>query len=78
MKFVVIIPAYKSEERLLELVCELRTTLPDTPVVVIDDGSGSSYARLLRLPARAELREGRCAEGGPALCEPAVGLTGVW
>lgn len=48
MKIVVIVPAYKPEERLLDLVRELRETIGDLPVVVVDDGSGDSYQGIFR------------------------------
>jgi glycosyltransferase involved in cell wall biosynthesis len=43
MKNILIVPAYKPEERLLDLIRELKETMPGVPVVVIDDGSGDAY-----------------------------------
>ncbi|MEH1098340.1 glycosyltransferase family 2 protein [Micromonospora sp. CPCC 205561] len=45
---VVLLPVYQPDERLVELVAELRTAAPHTAVVVVDDGSGPNSARLLR------------------------------
>jgi len=44
MKTYVIIPAYKPDERLIELVQQL--TLKQVNIVVIDDGSGPAYHRI--------------------------------
>ncbi|MFY1593147.1 glycosyltransferase family 2 protein [Micromonospora sp. WMMD737] len=45
---VVVLPVYQPGERLVELVTDLRAVTPHTPVVVVDDGSDASSARLLR------------------------------
>lgn len=42
MGIAVIIPAYNPGERLLELVHALKETMPDAPVIIIDDGSDKS------------------------------------
>jgi len=47
MGIVVLIPAYNPGERLLDLIGELRDTMPDLPVVVVDDGSADSYEEVL-------------------------------
>lgn len=43
---IVLIPAYEPEDRLVDLVRDLRLTSPESPVLVVDDGSGPSYARI--------------------------------
>ncbi|HYF77694.1 MAG TPA: bifunctional glycosyltransferase family 2/GtrA family protein [Symbiobacteriaceae bacterium] len=57
MRIVVIIPAYKPEERFLALARELKETMPGVPVVVIDDGSGGAYQAIFH---RLELEPGCC------------------
>ncbi|MEU6073911.1 glycosyltransferase family 2 protein [Micromonospora sp. NPDC047074] len=45
---VVVLPVYQPGERLVELVSDLRTSTAHMPVVVVDDGSGTDSAHLLR------------------------------
>jgi putative flippase GtrA len=44
----VVVPAYQPDTRLVALVDALRTTVPDLPVVVVDDGSDARCADVLR------------------------------
>lgn len=44
--FAILIPAYEPDTRLPQLIAQLEALLPDTPVVVVDDGSGPTYATI--------------------------------
>lgn len=43
---IILIPSFEPDDRLLQLVCALRTTAPQLRVVVVDDGSGPAYSEL--------------------------------
>ena len=43
---VVLIPAYEPDQRLVDVVAELRRRTPDWRIVVVDDGSGRTYTHL--------------------------------
>lgn len=43
---IILIPSFEPDDRLLTIVCALRSTAPDVRVVVVDDGSGPHYAEL--------------------------------
>ncbi len=45
---IILIPAYEPRARLVELVSALRQAAPETPVVVVDDGSGPQFANVFR------------------------------
>ena len=44
---VVLIPAYQPDMRLTRLVRDVRRALPETRVLVVDDGSGPAYEGVL-------------------------------
>ena len=83
---VVLIPAYKPDERLAVLVARLRGARRDCAVLVVDDGSGQQYAPFFPPPAlgaprssaprstRARVR--RCARDWRT--RPAPGPTRTW
>lgn len=48
---IILIPAYKPDQSLVRLARALRAQDPDAEILVIDDGSGSTYA-----PIFTELR----------------------
>lgn len=48
----VLVPAYQPGHRLIELVGALRRELPGVQVLVVDDGSGPDYRRIVELAAR--------------------------
>lgn len=48
---IILIPAYKPDQSLVRFVRALREQDPDTEILIIDDGSGSTYA-----PIFTELR----------------------
>ncbi len=50
MKNIALIPAYRPDERLAQLVSELMGN--NAEVIVVDDGSGSEYSRFFELPCR--------------------------
>ena len=50
MKNIALIPAYRPDERLAQLVSELMGNSAE--VIVVDDGSGSEYSRFFELPCR--------------------------
>jgi putative flippase GtrA len=45
---VVVVPAYEPDGRLVDLVRAIRSTAPQQPIVVVDDGSGPAYASVFR------------------------------
>lgn len=49
--YAVLIPAYEPDLRLVALVNQLEATLPDVPVVIVDDGSGPEYTHLFTAAA---------------------------
>ena len=42
---IILIPAYKPDQSLVRLARALREQDPSAEILVIDDGSGSTYAR---------------------------------
>lgn len=48
---VVLIPAYEPDQRLVDVVAELRRQAPSWKVVVVDDGSSSRYASVFTMAA---------------------------
>ncbi|MDF1488896.1 bifunctional glycosyltransferase family 2/GtrA family protein [Tessaracoccus caeni] len=50
--FVILIPAYEPDSRLVTLVGELSLRLPHTPIMIVDDGSGPAYAPIFDAAAR--------------------------
>lgn len=50
---IVIIPSFEPDQRLVDLVAELRRSVPDWQIVVIDDGSGVAYSHLFLAAARS-------------------------
>lgn len=50
---ILLIPSYEPDLRLATLVSDLRRTLPWAHVVVVDDGSGTSYAGIFDMAADA-------------------------
>lgn len=59
---IILIPAYKPDQSLVRLVRALRAQDPDAEILVIDDGSGSTYA-----PIFTELRiDGMTVQTHPA------------
>ncbi|MBH0129362.1 bifunctional glycosyltransferase family 2/GtrA family protein [Salinibacterium sp. NK8237] len=43
---IILIPSFEPDDRLVQLVCDLRATAPLLRVVIVDDGSGPAYANL--------------------------------
>lgn len=48
---IVLIPAYEPDDRLVDLVRELRAASPESAVLVVDDGSGPAYASIFEAVA---------------------------
>ncbi len=48
---VVLIPAYEPDQRLVDVVAELRRQAPSWQVVIVDDGSGPRYAAVFTMAA---------------------------
>ena len=49
---ILLVPAYEPDERLIDLIGELKAFTPD-PIVVVDDGSGPAYEDLFRAVERS-------------------------
>ena len=44
----IIIPAYEPDKRLIQVVQDITIKLPKARIIVVNDGSGPGYNRLLR------------------------------
>lgn len=49
---ILLIPAYEPDERLIDLIGELKAATPD-PIIVVDDGSGPAYKDLFQAVERS-------------------------
>ena len=63
---IILIPAYKPDQSLLRIAHALKTQDPGAEILVIDDGSGSTYA-----PIFTELRLDGVTEARARPCVPA-------
>jgi glycosyltransferase involved in cell wall biosynthesis len=48
---IILIPAYEPDRRLVDLIRAIRTTEPGQPILVVDDGSGPSFAEVFAAAA---------------------------
>ncbi|QOC30409.1 glycosyltransferase family 2 protein [Microbacterium hominis] len=67
---IVLIPAYEPDGRLVDVIAALTAAAPETPVLVVDDGSGERFAPVFAAAAAAGavvLRHGRNRGKGAAL-----------
>lgn len=66
-RMVVLIPCYEPGDALVSLVADLRAALPDVPLLLVDDGSGSRYGgvfeRAVGLGAALVVHEANLGKG---------------